>query len=111
MGGAGTVDDFSPEAMQKESCLLGSDIYSLNNTVDLKAYRYGNEIFSAHKKLILGAKEEILLQTFVWESESQSAQMIFSGLRELSINRQKACTEGDQPSCVRPASSNHKVFP
>lgn len=87
-------DRFDASELQRSSSQLQGFTYTRENIFDRKAYIRGPAIFKAHRRLIAEAQEEVLLQTYVWESESASAREIMEGLKDLQANRQKLC-----PTC------------
>ena len=84
-------DVFDYQEVLEASSFLGKDIYSRKNIVDKKVYIKGPEIFGAHRRLIAAAQEEVLIQTYVWESVSSSAKEILTGLQELEKNHRANC--------------------
>jgi len=73
------------------------------NTTTKRALLTGPEIFAEYERLIAGAEREVLVQTFVWENESQAAQRALAGLRAL----EQRMTPG-QPARVRFMRSKHR---
>jgi phosphatidylserine/phosphatidylglycerophosphate/cardiolipin synthase-like enzyme len=53
------------------------------NEADAKPLIGGEAIFSAMGKLIEGAKREIFLSSYEWDSQTKSAGYIFNGLKDL----------------------------
>jgi phosphatidylserine/phosphatidylglycerophosphate/cardiolipin synthase-like enzyme len=94
-------DRFDASELQRLSSKLQGFIYTRENIFDRKAYIRGPAIFQAHRRLIAEAQEEVLLQTYVWESESASAREIMQGLEDLQTNRQKLCPNCREPVVVR----------
>ncbi len=87
-------DRYDAAEMVRSSTQLRGFTYTKDNIFDRKAYIKGPAIFKAHRRLIAEAQEEVLFQTYIWESNSASAREIMEGLRDLQTNRQQQC-----PSC------------
>jgi hypothetical protein len=89
-------DRFDAAEMGRSSTQLKGYIYTRENIFDRKAYIKGPAIFNAHRRLIAEAQEEVLLQTYVWESNSASAREVMEGLKDLQVRhaeRQKQCSD------------------
>jgi phosphatidylserine/phosphatidylglycerophosphate/cardiolipin synthase-like enzyme len=89
-------DRFDAEEMVRSSSRLRGYSYTRENIFDRKAYIKGPAIFNAHRRLIAEAQEEVLLQTYVWESQSASAREVMEGLKDLQVKhseRQKQCSQ------------------
>lgn len=94
-------DRFDAAEVVRSSSQLQGLIYTRENIFDRKAYIRGPAIFKAHRRLIAEAQEEVLLQTYIWESNSASAREIMEGLRDLQVNRQKNCANCRERVVVR----------
>jgi|GEM_PF-6560182 len=90
------ADRFNAQEVKNSSTKLQDFLYTKDNIFDRKAYIKGPAIFEAHRRLIAQAQEEVLLQTYIWESVSTSAQEVMNGLKDLEQNRKKYC-----PACQR----------
>lgn len=58
-------------------------IFSDSNQVVSSPLINGDEIFSKHAELILGAQREILLQTFAYEAQSDAGKKFLNALKLL----------------------------
>ncbi|RYZ91177.1 MAG: phosphatidylserine/phosphatidylglycerophosphate/cardiolipin synthase family protein [Proteobacteria bacterium] len=88
------VDDrFDSGEVQKNSSQVGSFGLTTNNIVDRTVYARGPQIFSKMRTLIAAAQEEVLIQTFVWESESDSAKEVMAGIKDLEAARRTSCPD------------------
>ncbi|MBC7532596.1 MAG: phosphatidylserine/phosphatidylglycerophosphate/cardiolipin synthase family protein [Oligoflexus sp.] len=88
------LDRFDAREVAKNSSSVEPYALTKGNIVDRKVYVRGPEIFSKMRALISSAQEEVLIQTFVWESVSDSAQKVLEGLKDLEKRR-----EADCPTC------------
>ncbi|HYX32899.1 MAG TPA: phosphatidylserine/phosphatidylglycerophosphate/cardiolipin synthase family protein [Oligoflexus sp.] len=86
-------DRFDFAELQQSSSQLQGYLYTKDNIFDRKTYIKGPDNFQAHRRLIGQAQEEVLFQTYVWESKSDSAKEIMKGLQDLEQNRKKFCPD------------------
>ena len=56
---------------------------------DQGVYRGGDEIFGKMAKMIEKAKKEVLIQTFIFDINSPSADMVFDAIVKLERKRKK----------------------
>lgn len=77
----------------KETATIPPDlIFSHSNQVISPPLIGGDKIFSKHAELVLGARREVLLQTFAYEAQSYSGQKFLASLRTLQeIHKNKQC--------------------
>lgn len=68
------------------------------NAVDDKPLLRGPEIFPAMRRMIASARQEVDLQTFVWDSDSDAGREIIAGLADLARRHE---AQGGQPVLVR----------
>ncbi len=88
------VDDrFDWAEVYKNSSQVGPFGLTTNNIVDRTVYARGPMIFSKMRTLIASAQEEVLIQTFVWESASNSAKEVMLGIKDLEAARRKSCPD------------------
>ena len=68
----------------KETATIPPDlIFSHSNQVISPPLIGGDKIFSKHAELVLGARREVLLQTFAYEAQSYSGQNLLASIRTL----------------------------
>ena len=98
-----TIDDYDLGQVLSHSSSVDGWAYTRGNLVDSKVYVQGEEIYGAHQRLIENATEEVLFQSYIWESGSEPVARILQGLSNLE-QRKRAEIEAPDSGCaaVRP---------
>src|SRR5262245_23071737 len=76
------------------------DFVTARNAAELDVLIDGPEIFPAFRELIASAQHDVVLQTYVWEVDTDPANEILAGLRDLAARRAVEAPDGP-PVAVR----------
>lgn len=71
-------------AVADRGTVPGDLVLTTGNAADPRALVTGPEIFAEYARAIAAAEREVLLQTFVWETESQASARVLAALASLS---------------------------